>query len=167
MVIQRIARCWLFQMASRRVTRSSEARRVQLICDKCDISTPTYPRLICDLQVTRPSEPWEFSDGAVYLVRELCVANPDMGVLFFEEIADIARLTHFVQADCLRETIWKQVSLNDTRGVARWVWPHVLVPGFARTLVPTTVQVCDVIFGTLIMSLLSGLSVDSWGIHGA
>ena len=36
-----------------------------------------------------------------------------MGVTFFEEIADIARLTHFVQADCLRETIWKQVGFME------------------------------------------------------
>lgn len=60
-------------------------------------------------QVTRPSEPWEFSDGAVYLVRELCLVDPEKSVLFFEELADVARLTQFVQADCLRETIWKQV----------------------------------------------------------
>lgn len=76
------------------------------------------PRYTAVFQVTRPSEPWEFSDGAVYLVRELCVANPDMGVVFFEELADVARLTHFVQADCLRETIWKQVCLSEARGVA-------------------------------------------------
>lgn len=62
-------------------------------------------------QVTRPSEPWEFSDGAVYLVRELCFVNPEMGVTFFEELADVARLTHFVQADSLRETLWKQVNV--------------------------------------------------------
>ncbi|CAM9153116.1 unnamed protein product [Pylaiella littoralis] len=62
-----------------------------------------------DCEVTRPSEPWEFSDGAVYLVRELCVVKPEMGVIFFEELADVASLTHFVQADCLRETIWKQL----------------------------------------------------------
>lgn len=63
------------------------------------------------LQVTRPSELWEYADGAVYLVRELCVVKPEVGVVFFEELADVARLTHFVQADCLRETIWKQVTL--------------------------------------------------------
>ena len=85
-------------------------------------------------QVTRPSEPWEFSDGAVYLVRELCVANPDKGVMFFEEMADIARLTHFVQADCLRETIWKQVSVSEARVVATCICQHVLVPCFALTL---------------------------------
>lgn len=61
--------------------------------------------------MTRASEPWEFSDGAVYLVRELCSVDPDKAVLFFEELADIARLTQFVQADCLRETIWKQVKI--------------------------------------------------------
>lgn len=76
-----------------------------------ELASLTLPTLAFSaiFQVTRPSEPWEFSDGAVYLVRELCVANPDLGVTFFEEIADVARLTHFVQADCLRETIWKQV----------------------------------------------------------
>lgn len=61
------------------------------------------------VQVTRPSEPWEFSDGAVYLVRELCLVDSEKGVRFFEEMADVARLTQFVQADTLRETIWKQV----------------------------------------------------------
>ncbi|CAM9399116.1 unnamed protein product [Laminaria digitata] len=61
-----------------------------------------------DCEVTRASEPWEFSDGAVYLVRELCTVDPAKGVVFFEDLADIARLTQFVQADCLRETIWKQ-----------------------------------------------------------
>lgn len=76
------------------------------------LSALVHPRPTPITQVTRPSEPWEFSDGAVYLVRELCFANPDMGVVFFEEIADIARLTHFVQADSLRETIWKQVGLD-------------------------------------------------------
>lgn len=63
------------------------------------------------VQVTRPSEPWEYSDGAVYLLRELCSVDSERGVLLFEEMADIARLTQFVQADCLRETIWKQVKL--------------------------------------------------------
>lgn len=52
----------------------------------------------------------------MYLVRELCFANPEMGVTFFEELADVARLTHFVQADCLRETIWKQVNSDSHRG---------------------------------------------------
>ena len=66
-------------------------------------------------QVTRASEPWEFSDGAVYLVRELCSVDPAKGVVFFEELADIARLTQFVQADCLRETIWKQVQRTSRR----------------------------------------------------
>lgn len=62
-------------------------------------------------QVSRASEPWEYSDGAVYLVKELCVVDAEKGVQLFEEMADIARLTHFVQADSLRETIWKQVMI--------------------------------------------------------
>lgn len=71
--------------------------------------TFTNCRCFLDAQVTRASEPWEYSDGAVYLVRELCLVSPEKGVQFFEEMADMARLTQFVQADCLRETIWKQV----------------------------------------------------------
>lgn len=63
----------------------------------------------------------------MYLVRELCVSNPDMGVVFFEEMADIARLTHFVQADCLRETIWKQVSVDEAHVAAGRMCPR-LVP---------------------------------------
>lgn len=96
------------------------------------------------VQVTRPSEPWEFSDGAVYLVRELCFANPDKGVVFFEEMADVARLTHFVQADCLRETIWKQVSSNEARVVARCIRPLMSSSPVLRSLlVPVlSLQVC-------------------------
>lgn len=40
------------------------------------------------------------------------MADPDRGVVLFEELADVARLTHFVQADSLRETIWKQVGMR-------------------------------------------------------
>lgn len=72
--------------------------------------------------MTRPSEPWEFSDGAVYLVRELCAVKPEIGVGFFEEMAEIARLTHFVQADCLRETIWKQVKLFRSTSLGLFPW---------------------------------------------
>lgn len=73
------------------------------------------------MQVTRASEPWEFSDGAVYLVREMCVVDPERGVEFFEEMADIARLTQFVQADSLRETMWKQVITRGTGNIVGFV----------------------------------------------
>lgn len=43
------------------------------------------------------------------------MADPERGVLLFEELADVARLTHFVQADSLRETIWKQVGGNGSK----------------------------------------------------
>jgi hypothetical protein len=57
--------------------------------------------------VTRPSDPWEYSDGAIYLVRELCSSAPLKASRFLPALADVASLTHFPQADTLRETLWK------------------------------------------------------------
>lgn len=54
---------------------------------------------------------WEHSDGAIYLVRELCVVAPDVAVEFLPSIADVAILRHFPQTATLQETIWKQLVL--------------------------------------------------------
>lgn len=89
--------------------------------------------LLLMFQVTRPSEPWEFSDGAVYLVRELCVVKPEIAVIFFEELADVARLTHFVQADCLRETLWKQVNMAETYAGAQVFFMLLEFPRFVSS----------------------------------
>ncbi|CAM9672855.1 unnamed protein product, partial [Discosporangium mesarthrocarpum] len=62
-----------------------------------------------DCEVTRPSMPWEYSDGGIYLVRELCAVDPDKAIAFFEEMVCVVGLTHFVQADTLRETLWKEL----------------------------------------------------------
>ncbi|KAG1695132.1 hypothetical protein DVH05_020774 [Phytophthora capsici] len=59
----------------------------------------------------RDKEPWEHTDGAIYMVRELCDVAPDIAVKFLPQVADIAILRHFPQTSVLQETIWKQLPL--------------------------------------------------------
>nr|CCA23759.1 conserved hypothetical protein [Albugo laibachii Nc14] len=59
----------------------------------------------------RPKALWEHTDGAIYLVRELCVLAPEVAVGFLPQIADVAILRHFPQTVTLQETIWKQLVL--------------------------------------------------------
>jgi hypothetical protein len=60
-----------------------------------------------DCEVTRPSMPWEYTDGAIYLLGQLCTVAPEDAVTLFEGAAEAAQLTHFPQADTIRETLWK------------------------------------------------------------
>lgn len=59
----------------------------------------------------RTKEPWESTDGAVYLVRELCSVAPETAVKLLPLVADVAILRHFPQTAVLQETVWKQVPL--------------------------------------------------------
>lgn len=59
----------------------------------------------------RTKEPWESTDGAIYLVRELCAVAPDVAVKLLPLVADVAILRHFPQTGVLQETVWKQVPL--------------------------------------------------------
>ncbi|RLN80117.1 hypothetical protein BBJ28_00020659 [Nothophytophthora sp. Chile5] len=59
----------------------------------------------------RNKEPWEHSDGAVYMVRELCDVAPDVAVKYLPLVADLAILRHFPQTAVLQETVWKQLPL--------------------------------------------------------
>ncbi|DAZ92489.1 TPA: hypothetical protein N0F65_012719 [Lagenidium giganteum] len=57
----------------------------------------------------REKQPWEVSDGCIYMVRELCVVAPATATKFLPAVADVAILRHFPQTSVLQETIWKQV----------------------------------------------------------
>ncbi|RLN20656.1 hypothetical protein BBO99_00007084 [Phytophthora kernoviae] len=59
----------------------------------------------------RDKEPWEHSDGAIYMVRELCSVAPEVAVKYLPQVADIAILRHFPQTAVLQETVWKQLPL--------------------------------------------------------
>ena len=62
----------------------------------------------------RAAEPWESSDGAVYVLRELArLRDATLDARFDDEwlptLAKLAALTHFRHASVLAETIWKQL----------------------------------------------------------
>lgn len=57
----------------------------------------------------REKQPWEHTDGAIYLVRELCSVAPDVAVGLMPALADVAILRHFPQTATLQETLWKQL----------------------------------------------------------
>ena len=60
-----------------------------------------------DYGLTRAPEPWEASDGAVYMVRELAAAAPADAVEFLPMLAALGQMTHFTQYVTLHETLWK------------------------------------------------------------
>ncbi|KAJ0392787.1 hypothetical protein P43SY_010594 [Pythium insidiosum] len=59
----------------------------------------------------REKQPWEFTDGAIYIVRELCAVAPEAAIALLPMVADVAILRHFPQTGTLQETVWKQVPL--------------------------------------------------------
>ena len=60
-----------------------------------------------DYAAFRPPEPWEASDGAIYLVRELAAVAPEAAVDYMPTLAELSRLTHFAVHTSLHETLWK------------------------------------------------------------
>ena len=72
----------------------------------------------CD--ITRAKQPWEATDGCLYLIRELVVTcgQPDSVIPalsdnfllpLLRQVADVCRVSHFPQADDLRATLWRQL----------------------------------------------------------
>mmetsp|Transcript_27446 Transcript_27446/g.60408 ORF Transcript_27446/g.60408 Transcript_27446/m.60408 type:complete len:824 (+) Transcript_27446:216-2687(+) len=71
-------------------------------------------------EVNRPKQPWEATDGCLYLVRELIetCSQPDSVqpplsdetlLPLLQEVADTCRVSHFPQSDELRATLWRQL----------------------------------------------------------
>ncbi len=61
-----------------------------------------------DCMVTRDRRPWESTDGAVFLVRELIVTlDDDALVPLIDQVIEAVRHEHFVEADELRRTAIK------------------------------------------------------------
>jgi hypothetical protein len=76
--------------------------------------------------ITRPKQPWEATDGCIYLIRELTETcsqpdsllpplSDDLLLPLIQEMADVCRVSHFPQADDLRATLWRQLPgmMND------------------------------------------------------
>ena len=57
----------------------------------------------------RPKEPWEASDGAVHLLKELSSAAPVAAPDFLPELAEIVALEDFEACRGLQTTVWEQL----------------------------------------------------------
>lgn len=67
-----------------------------------------------DCRVLRDAYPWEKTDGAIYMIRELCgdgrVGDGEL-LPMMEELADVCRVRHFPKANDLRATLWKALPI--------------------------------------------------------
>ena len=57
----------------------------------------------------REREPWEFTDGAIYLAAEIVEFKPDLGPDYMMQLAEIAMIRSFAYFNKLQETIWTVV----------------------------------------------------------
>merc|ERR1712166_436354 len=63
---------------------------------------------------TRQMEPWEMSDGCIFLLRELSLTNESAAPIVFnnlQKMCDLGLLDHFKHAQNLKENLFK--SLKD------------------------------------------------------
>lgn len=100
----------LFGVASQRAERANDP---ELHTDKTMFSCGSLaPKLqrgggCVDHGFAREKEPWEATDGALYMVRELSAVAPTEVERFLPTMGEIARLTHFSHCLNLQETLWK------------------------------------------------------------
>lgn len=71
-------------------------------------------------EVNRDKQPWEATDGCLYLIRELVeecsydnstlpALSDEIMLPLFRQVADVCRVSHFPQGDDLRTTLWRQL----------------------------------------------------------
>lgn len=61
--------------------------------------------------VCRPKQPWEASDGAIYLMRALATVDAAATAKLLPTLAELASVCHFDHATKLRETLWNCLPL--------------------------------------------------------
>lgn len=84
-----------------------------------------------DWGFTRGKEPWEASDGSVYLVRELATCAPTTVIEFLPGLADLARISTFQHAFNMHETLWRSLPV-----IARALGKGVFKPHLEQFLGP-------------------------------
>jgi len=89
---------------------------------------PKFQRDGCmDHGFAREREPWEASDGALYLLRELADVAPKEVPRFLPMVTEIASLQHFAYAPSLQETLWKCLP-KIARSIGKKVFKPYLEP---------------------------------------
>ena len=102
----------LFGVAASRKDRANDPTlHTNLTMYSCGSLAPKLRRGggCVDHGFAREKEPWEATDGAIYMLRELSDVSPDDVAIFLPEMAEIARLTHFAHCLNLQETLWKSL----------------------------------------------------------
>uniref|UniRef100_A0A061QRH4 Arm repeat-containing protein n=1 Tax=Tetraselmis sp. GSL018 TaxID=582737 RepID=A0A061QRH4_9CHLO len=98
-----------FGVAAKRARDNDEALHTNQTMFSCGSLAPKLQRGsgCMDHGFSREKEPWEASDGALYMLRELAQVAPKEVPRFLPDVAEIAGLKHFAHAVNLHETIWK------------------------------------------------------------
>lgn len=71
-------------------------------------------------EISRPKQPWQATDGCIYLIRELVETcgqddstmppiTDELLLPLLKKVADVCRVSHFPQADDLRATLWRNL----------------------------------------------------------
>jgi len=107
--------------ASRNVRANDAALHTDQTMFSCGSLAPKLARGgdgCMDHGFARDKEPWEATDGSLYMIRELADVSPDAVVEFLPEMAKVAGLTHFAHCVVLQETLWK-VLPHVARGIGK------------------------------------------------
>jgi hypothetical protein len=110
---------------------------------------------------SRSKEPWEASDGAVYLLRELSDSAADTVKPRLEALCDLATMRHFEHAPKLRETVWACVPVIARRLGKQAMKPHLeaLLDPLFRDL-NCGAQLCECAAGACVAALRDWLGVN-------
>lgn len=116
-----------FGVAAKRARDNNIAAHTDQTMFSCGSLAPKLKRSggCMDDCFTRPKEPWEATDGGVYLLRELAAVDAEAAVPFLEPLAEVGRMRHFEHSDNLRETLWNCLPLIAQRMGKRLFKPHL------------------------------------------
>jgi len=56
-------------------------------------------------------EPWQYTDGCIFLLKELISINPQYFNVFIYQICEIASMRSYPQLPQIQQTIWNNISL--------------------------------------------------------
>ena len=86
-----------------------------------------------DYGFKREKQPWEASDGAVYLLAGLAEVRPQEVPALMASLAEIALLDHWPQARALQATIWTQLP-RIMHGLGKQVSCHRIEKGHSSMM---------------------------------
>lgn len=104
---------------------AADAKHTDQAMFSCGSLAPKLRAGCMDHSFARDKEPWEASDGAVYLLRELASTCPDYVASQLPAAAELATLDHFEHAHKLRATLWSCLPALARRVGKAAFRPHV------------------------------------------